>query len=205
MDLWQGMFALPLNPTTGPQQFITQGGKVGKRIDFPEQQQILQLRTNGFTFSQLAPYRTWEDMRDAALPLWSKFVGEVQPDFVTRIALRYINSFVLPLPIPNFQQYLTYAPVLPEELGQGLAGFLTRVVVPTGSDDVGIITQSLEGEVPLGNAIGVQVLLDIDIAHPCKVSPADLTNIAEILDRLRDFKNKAFFSFLTDETLERFE
>jgi uncharacterized protein (TIGR04255 family) len=201
-DVWQGMFEVQVTPTDGPQPVVKKTGSVGKRIDLTEDHQVLQLRSNGFTFSQLAPYQTWEAMRDAAVPLWERYVDRIAPTAISRIAIRYINSITLPVPLADFGKYLIWAPCAPDEVGEGVAGFLTRVVIPKG-DDVGIITQSLDG--PAKSGQGVKMILDIDISHMCELAPYDLESLIDVLERLRKFKNSAFFSYLTEDALEMFE
>ena len=39
--------------------------------------QIVQLRIDGFTFSKLKPYKTWEDLRDEAHRLWKMYTDIV--------------------------------------------------------------------------------------------------------------------------------
>jgi uncharacterized protein (TIGR04255 family) len=203
-DVWQGVFEVQMDTSKGPQQLVTHNSSPGKRLDFADRGEVLQLRSNGFTFSKLPPYTKWETVRDTAIPLWERFVGELPPIAVSRIAVRYVNSFVLPLPIQRFEDYLNCGPSLPPGVGEGIASFLTRVVVPEGKD-AAVITQSLEGEVQTDSGKGVKVLLDIDVAHVCKLPASDVGGLTTVLNRLRDFKNRAFFSLLTDAALEMFE
>ena len=77
---------------------------------------------DGFTFSRLKPYETWENLRDEAYRLWQKYREITSPEII-RVALRYINKLEFPLPIKNFSDYLTAAPIVPAELPQGVSSF----------------------------------------------------------------------------------
>src|SRR5262249_10249654 len=46
---------------------------VGYRLASADEKQIIQVRLNGFTFSRLAPYASWEPFRDEARRQWSSF------------------------------------------------------------------------------------------------------------------------------------
>jgi len=68
--------------------------------------QVVQVRRDGFTFSRLSPYQTWEDLRTEARRLWGalSFGGEAIQ--MTRVAVRYINQIDIPLPMDDFADYL---------------------------------------------------------------------------------------------------
>ena len=103
---------------------------VGYRYISSDKKQIFQARLDGFTFSRLHPYIKWEELRDEAYRLWLLYKEITQPDLITRVALRYINKFNIPLPMRDFSDYLTAPPVVPEGLPQGVSSFLTRIVIP---------------------------------------------------------------------------
>ncbi|KAI3594183.1 hypothetical protein D9X30_0415 [Cupriavidus sp. U2] len=156
---------------------------------------------NGFTYSQLPPYDTWEAMSAGALEIWREYQAIVKPEEISRIALRYINALAIPLPVQNFDDYLTHAPQVPKELPQSLASFLNRVLIHDQENkDIAQVTQMLEGEASDGKAINI--LFDIDVFHPCQLKSATEEQIFSVLQRLREFKNKAFFGFLEEKILE---
>ena len=53
---------------------------------------IAQFRVDGFTFSRLKPYTSWDKIRDEARQLWDMYVEVAATRAVTRIAVRYINT-----------------------------------------------------------------------------------------------------------------
>lgn len=165
-----------------------------------DQKQIFQARLDGFTFSRLKPYETWERLRDEAYRLWQKYREVVSPE-ITRVALRYINKMEFPLPIKDFSDYLTAAPIVPEGLPQGVSSFLTRVVIHEPSiDAAAIITQALEQVV---NPNLVPLILDIDVFKQ-KSEGISEKDAWDTLEKLRHFKNKIFFESITEKAKEIF-
>jgi len=161
---------------------------------------IFQARIDGFTLNKLPPYTTWEELRDEAKRLWLLYKEVASPEVITRVALRYINNLNLPAPIRDFGDYLAVPPVMPEDLPQGLNGFLIRMNahVPDFEGNA-IITQALE-PVP-SERTRIPVILDIDVFKE-KVSGINESEVWEILEALRHFKNKVFFAFITDKLKE---
>lgn len=164
-----------------------------------DQKQIFQARLDGFTFSRLKPYETWERFRDEAYRLWLLYRGVVSPE-ITRVALRYINKMEFPLPV--ISDYLTGAPIVPDGLPQGVSSFLTRVVIHEPEiDAAAIITQALEQVV---NPNILPIILDIDVF---KQKPEGIReeDAWETLEKLRHFKNKIFFKSITEKAKELFQ
>ncbi|MGE5525925.1 MAG: TIGR04255 family protein [Rhodospirillaceae bacterium] len=176
------------------------GGPAGVRLTSSNEKHIAQLKVDGFTFSRVAPYETWEQMRDEAIDLWSRYVDATGVKKVTRVALRYIN--VMPLPIPiSFEDYLVSPPSIPAPLPQTISGFVSRIVLPDNEDGaVAIITQALEG-ITDNNA---PIVLDIDTFCESERS-AEGEQVWRTLDVLRELKNRIFFESITEKTAELFE
>lgn len=166
-----------------------------------DQKQIFQTRVDGFTLSKLKPYETWECFRDEAYRLWQKYKAVASPE-ITRVALRYINKMEFPLPIGDFSDYLTAAPVVPNDLPQGVSSFLTRVVIHEPSiDAAAIITQALEQIV---NPNILPIILDIDVFKQ-KAEGISEEEAWGILEKLRHFKNNIFFKSITEKAKELFQ
>lgn len=162
--------------------------------------QIFQVRLDGFTFSRLKPYESWEALYTEAYRLWQLYKAVASPT-ITRVALRYLNKMQLPLPIKDFSDYLTAPPPVPKSLPQGVSSFLTRVVIHDPVIDAGaIITQLVEQVV---NPNFLPLILDIDV-FKLKTEGISELQAWELLNNLRIFKNKIFFESITHKAKEVF-
>lgn len=167
----------------------------GYRYTSTDGKQIMQARLDGFTFSRLTSYESWEKLREEAYRLWQLYAKVTTPELITRVALRYINRLKIPLSLKNFNEYITAPPFVPGSLPQGLASFLTRVVVPIPDSRVtAIITQALEPVI----TDTTSVILDIDVFDECLFN-ADGVEAWESIENLREVKNKFFFESITEE------
>jgi uncharacterized protein (TIGR04255 family) len=181
-----------------------EGSMQGRRLTSEDGKHIVQFRIDGFTFSRLPPYETWEKFREQAEPLWELYQETAKADKVTRAAVRYINVMSLPMPIADFKEYLSAPPSLPKSLPQEIGGFFSRVIVI--HRDIGaaaFVTQALESS--LDNK--VQVILDIDVFEESKGSDWHASDVGtwDKLQHMRDFKNRIFFESITEKTAELFE
>ncbi len=176
-------------------------GAVGLRLVSKDNLYVVQCKADGFTLSRLAPYETWKAMSAKARELWRLYLEASKPERVTRLATRYINVMKLPLPIPDFRDFLACPPEVPPGLPQEISSFFSRIVVPgQESQSAAILTQALEGvteeKAPL--------VLDIDAFKDLDV-PAASEDMWETLEVLRGFKNQMFFESITEKTAELFE
>lgn len=181
-----------------PHQEKKESRFIGYRLTSLDEKQVIQAWLDRMTFSRLRPYQTWESLFEEAQKVWKAYAEVVQPEAITRVATRFINTIEIPLPIRDFNDFLTSPPEIPERLPQALTSFFTRVVLPdpkTGA--VAIITQSLETAV---SPNVVPVLLDIDVFVE---RPFDSQEDAWVtLNKLREIKNLIFFESVTDKALE---
>ena len=165
-----------------------------------DKKNVLQARLDGFTFSRLKPYETWDRFRDEAQWSWKKYSEITSPE-ITRVAVRFINKLEIPLPLRDFSDYLTASPSVPTGLPQSVSGFLTRIVIHEPSiDAAAIITQTLEQIV---NTDILPIFLDID-AFKQKPEGISEEEAWQLLEQLRNFKNKIFFESITEKAKELF-
>ncbi len=166
-----------------------------------DKKQIIQARLNGFTFSRLKQYETWEKLRDEALRLWQIYKKHLHPLSIERVACRYINEIKLKVPV-KLRDYLTAPPLRPESAPEELASFLTRVVIPYEQlGATAIVTQALEKVADDGT---VPIILDIDVF---KSDSFDIgsTDAWDTLDKFREVKNQLFFNSIEKKTVELFK
>lgn len=162
--------------------------------------QVVQSRQLGFAFSRLAPYENWERMEAEAMRLWNIYCGELRPESLARVAVRFINRLHLPPPPIDFDDYLAAGPRLPEgELS--LSAFTTSVVMPdAATKTTSIVRQVFESPTEKD----VPVILDIDVIREVQLKADDSPGIQAVLRELRTVKNKLFFGSLTEKAVELF-
>lgn len=199
-DLWEATMELRVEQQQPPTPSHT-AALIGKRIDYGNRREVAQLRTAGCTYSRLAPYDTWEEMADKAFSLWAGFANAVQFETVERIAIRYINSLQLPLPILDFADYLNVPPRIPDGLPQEVLGFMGRIAFKR-DEDIATVTQVVESGTLDGKFINF--LIDIEVVTKCDHRALDTVAIRTTAERLREFKNDVFFGFVKDPAIERY-
>jgi len=159
---------------------------------------IAQFRVDGFTLNKLKPYSSWDELEPLVRNLWAKYISIARPVAVTRCALRYINHIIINQTQFDLDEYLRGAPQIPAELPQALNDFLSRVTIVDENNQVAArITQVFE---PRPSVASTPIILDIDAFKNVDMSPND-SALWDIFSTLRAFKNKIFFSFLTEKTL----
>jgi len=161
---------------------------------------VFQARLDGFTFSRLAPYDSWEDLRSQAQRYWDLYRQYTSAVHIHRVALRYINQINIPKRQIDFDDYFLTIPKIGPKLSQALGQFLMQLQLP--QPDLGalaIVTQTLT---PPQTAEQVSVILDVDIfVQQQQMSDDDAWTLVESL-RVR--KNDLFEGSITDKTRELF-
>jgi uncharacterized protein (TIGR04255 family) len=164
--------------------------------------QVAQFRVDGFTFSRLEPYETWERLRDEARRIWNIYRELAKPKSITRVAVRYINVLQLPGPSVEPEDYLNTFPVVSQELPANLRDFGPFIL------NLRMQQPDLKGTLVLneGNAIpkkpdNIAIFLDLDlfVENPPTKSEDELWTF---LEKLRERKNQYFEACITDKTRE---
>jgi uncharacterized protein (TIGR04255 family) len=165
------------------------------------QKRVVQVRRDGFTFSQLAPYSTWKSLRDNARAAWERYVEVARPSSATRVALRYINHLRLPPGGLVLEDWFRLHPTTPDQLGS-ITDALLRVAFrhPDNQDIAALVTL---GTAPSRNPPDSEFLFDIDswVARTFDIDDS----IWATLEDLHEYKNDVFFGSLTDSTFERIQ
>ena len=169
----------------------------GYRFTSQDNRQIFQARTDGFTFSRLAPYETWESFQDEARRLWEVYRPIARPKNIKRLALRYINRLDLPLPLKDFKDYLRTIPEISPDMSQGLSGYFMQLQLPQPELEAMLhLNQTL---IPPPGPNLVSVVLDFDLF--CKDNvPNDDQDIWKRFEILRTRKNEIFEACITNKT-----
>lgn len=163
--------------------------------------EVAQFRTNGFTFSKIEPYTTWEQVFSEAVRLWSIYLDLANPRQVSRIAVRYINRMRL-AGVTEIGRYMEAPPTLPAPISQTIREFLTRVYVEDEKRNASVvIVQALEPRVDPNT---ISLLLDIDAFREVDTYPKD-PSLPDMFEQLRQLKNEVFYASITEATAEMYE
>jgi uncharacterized protein (TIGR04255 family) len=194
---WQG--EIRFTPEQGLAVGPTSGDTIGFLFASDDNRQVVQARLDGFTFSRLKPYESWESLRDEARALWEQYRELARPEGITRVALRYINRIEIPLPFGDFKDYILTFPEIAPGLPQGLSNFFMMLVIPKADiEATAVINETMEppsDKVPL--------IFDIDVS---RVGAFDVGSEEywRYFEQLRNFKNDIFFGSMTDKAKELF-
>jgi uncharacterized protein (TIGR04255 family) len=161
----------------------------------------VQYRLDGFTFNMLKPYSEWSKFSMEALRLWKIYSDNFIPNEVVRIALRYINRIEIPLPMGEFQDYISNMPPIPLCLPQTFHNFFMQVNVPCDNAGTGIIiTETIEQ----AGKDKLPFILDID-AYKFMLKSKNIGYLKSEFNKLRDLKNKTFENCITEKSRKLFE
>jgi uncharacterized protein (TIGR04255 family) len=174
----------------------------GWRLSSVDELQIAQFRVDGFSFSRLQPYTSWDQIFPEAIRLWKLYADAARPLCATRLAVRYINRFPLPDDIKDYDEYLTAGGRVPEGLPQFVSRFSTQITIHEIESELSAtIRQQFQPEPKEG---AFSLLLDIDAHINGSFDP-----LSDELERnftaLRGFKNAIFFNSLTERAIKDFE
>lgn len=170
-----------------------------------DEKQIVQLRTQGFSFNRLSPYTSFDDYLPQIEKAWRLFISVASPIQIRSVRLRYINRILLPLAKNKhieLSHYLKIGPRLPDEERFTLVGFLDQqTAVETGTGNrVNII---LTGQ-PAEND-SAPIIFDIATESVIKAEPKSWDLLLAQIVSLRALKNHIFKNTLTEQCLNLFQ
>lgn len=118
---------------------------------------------------------------------------------VTRVAVRYINRFDLPLPVKDLKDYFRTAPEVSPDLPQALAGFFMQLTIPhLDIKSVLLLSETIVGSTEPGS---VGVILDFDL-YRIEDIPEEEDHLWQLFDDLRVRRNAIFEACITDQARE---
>jgi uncharacterized protein (TIGR04255 family) len=178
-------------------------GWKGVRFRSTDEKHIAQFNRDGFVFSRLEPYLTWEELESEGTRLWNIYKDLAQPVDTQRLGLRFINRIKLPPGELVFEDYIQPAPTSPHGLELPFHGFMHKdtLGVPGHPYAINVIRtiQQLNGNM----SGGVALILDIDV-FTTQAFDLDNAVLARRLLEMRWLKNKAFFGSITKKALKIF-
>jgi uncharacterized protein (TIGR04255 family) len=176
---------------------------LGSRFHSADEKYVAQLSIHGLTFSRLAPYENWPTLTAEARRVWAVYSRCIKPRNISRVATRFINDLRLPMNSgAEFTTYLTSSLGLHDPAFRGISSFLVQYEGRDADSQATVrCTQALRPERYDGV---LPVIIDIDVFRVQQFS-FDETRVWAYLDRLRDIKNRVFFSLLTEACVELYK
>ena len=193
---------------TGARTETEEPRQIGVLFKSKDEKLIFQARVDGITLSRLAPYRSFDELEPLLRSCWGAYVRAARPEAATRIAVRYINRFEVPIDT-NLTDWLTRPPQ-PAVPWVRMGSFVHRDLWRAEDEEyaVGLVT-ALE---PGLNGRSSQLIVDIDAfseVRPISISADDpeasLPMVRERFSALRSIKNHFFFSLLTPKCIQTFQ
>lgn len=182
---------------TEPSTAITSTANGGAMYS-ADQKQIFQVRQDGFSHNRLAPYQDWASFSSEARRLWNLYREVVQPEYIELLGLNYINSITLPRGV-EISEYLKAYIQVPKALPQTLEvhNFQIRMSDPESPAKMAVNVSFA----PTVEHSKFQVNLNIQAFIFQNASSEGLSedDIWKKFDHLRDLKNLAFESCITDK------
>ena len=167
---------------------------LGYRLESHTGLDVAQIRIDGFTFSRLAPYESWDRMVEDAWVVWERYVEDLRPLGIERIATRFINRIALP---PSGQLAAVFRVPPGVSDGRMEAFFFRYQLAPTDGVFTIVSLATEEGT-------DASVILDID-CFVRRSFATDKETLQRQLPKIRDAKNRVFFGSLTSATIRRFK
>lgn len=163
-----------------------------------ENSELLQFGP-GIAVANRLKYSTWESFAPSIKKITSAYLEIAKPQALTRVGMRYINSFLIPESDTNIFDYFKINIDIPNSLST-LSGFNLLLTNTIASEDLifNVRTRFLTDALAL-NETGNKFILDID----CYVSPSSIPDIEQIIslaDKAHNILGDIFEDIITDRT-----
>lgn len=176
----------------------------GFLFESPDKSKVVQFRLDGFGFSLVRSYSTWERLVDKAFHYWNIYTEYARPVSIVRIGTRFINRFPEPLDQP-ISEVLVVPPRMPIEDGLKLRDSLQQMQIEASD---GSRAQFIQAIVTRDETYELTIDIDayrrLNTAEEIEV-PIETDSLLPYLNRLRDLKNDLFFGSVTERSLAPFD
>jgi uncharacterized protein (TIGR04255 family) len=184
-----------------PEQLFRDLGWRGLRLHSADGRYIAQFNREGFIFSRLQPYESWDQFKEEAMRLWKMYEDLGKFLEVHRLGVRFINRITLPVGEVRLEDYLRVPPQPPSELDLPIIGFFHQdSLIVTGYPYTVNIVKTVQPPQTSGSD-GGGLILDIDVITT-KPFDQGANAIDKNLAEMRWLKNKIFYSSLTRKAIE---
>jgi uncharacterized protein (TIGR04255 family) len=189
-----------MGPGQEPQHALHDLGWRGLRLQSQDKLHMAQFNRDGFVFSRLYPYASWDQLIDEGMRLWSIHREIARLTEVQRLGLRFINRILLPPKYVDLEDYLRVPPKAPDGLDLPFRGFFhNETLAVTGYPYAINIVRTIQGpQPPDHDRVGIILDNDVFTVEPFAFQQETLERR---LAEMRWLKNKAFFGTITEKAL----
>lgn len=174
---------------------------LGFKLTSTDKKYVVQIKKNGFTFSELNGYDCWESFISKAKEAWDRYFDAFNPVKVTRVTLRYINKINIPALKFHLEDYFETYPRVFKDNKVDLSNFFLQVQIPqTEEGGLAILNQTVTEPSEPGYT---SILFDINVFDPKQIESIE-KDLWKRVDLLRIQKNHLFENSITDKTRELF-
>lgn len=178
-------------------------GRKTFRLEGDDLSELALMRPDGLFVSQLAPYRSWDDLFNRFKRDFVAVESVFRGKGIARIACRYINRIDVPFEgsVARNEDYLSVYIHLPESI-EATGPFQLRFELPVSQINSFAVVQS--GLMPPAVEGQASFALDIDLSRNFDIN-LDFSNVFEEFSKFREPKNKLYRQFLTKKALDQFK
>lgn len=164
---------------------------------------IVQLKTDGITFSRIEPYKGWDSFLPEAEKVIQAYTKVLTPKYISRLALRFINLINIPETSFDLSDYFVTQPQLAANIKASIKHFFMRQVIESNNDGLIAILNQTTANNPTGSD-NPQIVFDIDVFKDNVKLQFSSSEYKNILDSIRSFRSEIFEESLTQKTKDLF-
>ncbi len=179
-------------------------GLKGFRLQSQDKVQIAHFNRDGFSFSRLRPYESWDRFSEESFRLWNIYSKLAAPTQIQRLGLRFINRIELTPQHQSLDYYLVAPPKTASELDFPCVTFFHQDTFATpGYPYIVNLVQTIQPQQAPGGA-GPALIFDIDVFSEQSFG-LETGILSHRLNEMRWLKNRFFFGNIAPQVLETFK
>lgn len=170
----------------------------------PDGKQLVQVRQSGFSFNRLAPYAGFDICLPEIEAMWRQYCILADPIVLREIRLRYINRISLPtdeVKENGLDKFLAVGGAPPAKARLVRSGFLMQYQAIDPESQLRA-TVVLASQPPEGTQL--PIVFDNAVAANGEWEPGGWAAIVDVLESLRELKNRIFFQTVQPRCLEKY-
>lgn len=191
-----------MSPGKDPESSAVVHGVRGFILHSDDETAAIQIRRDGFAFSQLHPYPDWDKFVSTASAEWKIFTDWFGIDSPHSVFLRFINRVSYPIEDFKLSKYFNNPPTAPDRTLWGFKFFREHHVYAPEGDRFLVESVFSRGGDPSPQK-EIDFLLDLTI-NPVKSLAESGQSFENLLPEMRQLKNEAFFSKFTELGLDSY-